>query len=127
MNSNIEELLEKVADTVEFGDVENVGVNTRGIFQNTPTHVVISWRDPSALKLLLEHGADVNARGEYGFTPLHHAIAMKNPEAIDLLVSNGADPTLKTEEGDDALSLARKTGDETIIERLLQGRRPAIH
>jgi len=118
MNSYIYEILQKVSDTVEFADMENIDVNAIGMFQNRPLHIVISWSDPSALKALIEHGADVNARGERGFTPLHHAIFMKNVDAVDMLIANGADPTIKNDDSDDAVSLSRKVNDMPIIERL---------
>jgi uncharacterized protein len=126
MNRDLEEILQKVSDTVEFSDLDDVGVNTKGIFHNTPIHVVISWRDQIALEVLLNHGAEVNEHGERGFTPLHHAIMLKNHGAINSLLEHGADPTLRNSDNEDALSLARKVGDVDIIKRLVGTSRPTI-
>lgn len=126
MSADINELLKRVSDTVEFGDIEGVGVNTKGMFQNTPMHVVITWRDPNALMLLIEHGADVNASGERGFTPLHHAIMMRNASAVNALLTNGANPSLKNEESEDAFDLAKKVNDAEINDLLNRVRRLSI-
>jgi ankyrin repeat protein len=121
MNTSLESVLGKVADTVEFLEFEDIGINDHGVFDNTPLHVVISWRDDAAITTLIAGGADVNAAGESGFTPLHKAIMMKNVSAVEILLSHGADPTVKNDDGDDAVQLARKVGDVKIIEALQNG------
>jgi ankyrin repeat protein len=127
MSLDVSEILRRVSDTVEFGDMDIVGVNTRGIFQNTPLHVVISWREPMALRVLIDNGADVNAKGERGFTPLHHAIMMRNADAVDILMVSGADPMLKNDDSDDAFDLAKKVNDAEINDRLNGVPRSSIH
>lgn len=118
MNASLESLLERVADTVEFLDFESVGVNSRGVFNNTPLHVVISWRDDAAIATLINGGADVNAKGESNFTPLHKAIIMKNASAVEILLDHGADPAERNNEGDDAIQLAQNMGDKRMLEAL---------
>jgi ankyrin repeat protein len=118
MKLALKELLEKVADTVEFGDIDHIEINSHGMFKNTPLHVVISWRDPAALKTLLENGAVVDAKGESGFTPLQHAIMMKNHQASIELLSHGADPRIENDRGDDAFAVATNLGDEDAIDLL---------
>lgn len=121
MDASLELLLGKIAETVEFLELEGVGVNARGVFDNAPLHVVISWHDYAAIKTLIDGGADVNAMGEDDFTPLHKAIMMKNVRAVEILLSHGANPEIKNDDGDDAVRLARKVGDVKIIETLQSG------
>jgi len=121
MTTSLESLLEKVVDTVEFLEIDCTGGNDHGVFNNTPLHVVISWRDDAAIKTLIAGGADVNASGEGGFTPLHKAVMMRDIGAVEILLNHGADYSAKNNDGDDAMQLARKVGDVKIIEAVQNG------
>jgi ankyrin repeat protein len=57
--------------------------------------------DLSAVKCLLDHGADVQARMSNGYTALIGAAIAGNPEVVALLLERGADPNIvcKTDTG----------------------------
>ncbi len=51
--------------------------------------------DISALKLLLQHGADINARDKWGRTALMVAVTGGSPKYTRFLIDKGADVTLR--------------------------------
>jgi len=103
-------VLKEVHGTTDFLDLPEIGVNSRGLFNNSPLHVTVTWRDVPAAELLLNNGADVNAVGEYGETPLHRAVAARDAAMVAFLLSRGANPSLRNKDGKDARTLARESG-----------------
>jgi len=77
----------------------------------TALHHAVRFRSPTAVKTLLEHGANVNqACRRNGSTPLHRAVtqtgapgtAGRNQAAVEivkLLLAAGADPTIANKAG----------------------------
>lgn len=53
------------------------------------THLVVIYRRPDILHLLITAGADVNARQESGLTPLHFAAIGGFGDMITILLENG--------------------------------------
>jgi len=119
---SLQDVLDRIHETTDFEDVSPMAVNSKGLFDNTPLHVTITWGDTESAALLLDGGADVNAKGEYGFTPLHRAISANKPALIKLLLECGADPTIRNADGDDCFALARKLGVEHLLNRDVPGR-----
>lgn len=76
---------------------------------STPLHLAAANPDVSALKVLVEAGADCNARDIDGLTPLHMAAYTQNAKHARLLLEHGADPFAKTNVGRDPTAMARKT------------------
>ena len=72
------------------------------------------FKDGSALRLLLEHGADVNSRDQHHDTPLHRATGYEALEVVRLLLEFGADLEAKNRFGETALQLARRIGLEAV-------------
>jgi hypothetical protein len=73
-----------------------------------PIHLAATNPDISALKALIDAGADVNARDHDASTPLHMAVYVQKAQHTQMLLDAGADPKAKNNLGRDVLSLARK-------------------
>lgn len=104
------EVLASVSDM--FPDLEDDGVkiNSRGMGNDTPLHV-LAWRNEvDAAKVLIDAGADVDAIGEMSETPLHVAISMGSLEMVALLLRSGADSDIRSEFEVTAREKATKLG-----------------
>ena len=107
----VQKLLEYDADT-----------KTGNEAQATPLHWAPyhdhHFKDGSAYRLLLEHGADINARTESGHSPLHVASLNGALGVVCLLLEHGADVEAKRDDGKTALQLAAENGKGNVVELL---------
>jgi ankyrin repeat protein len=77
----------------------------------TPLQHAILARQPAAVRLLLDRGADPNrGAGPGSPTPLHLAAGDTDPAILELLLAHGADPTVEDEHGATPLSRAVSAG-----------------
>jgi len=77
----------------------------------TPLQHAILERQPAAVRLLLDRGADPNrVPGPGGLTPLVLAAGDTDPTILKLLLAHGADPTVEDENGATPLSRAISAG-----------------
>ena len=76
---------------------------------NTPLHEAANgdWGNQTAIRTLIELGADPNPVNSEGDTPLILAAARAEVECIKALLEAGADPTLKNNSGKTALEKAK--------------------
>ena len=71
------------------------------------------------VELLLKKGASVNVQGTLeGFTPLMTAAAEGLVDVVRLLLTYGADRNLEDQDGDTALSFAKRNGHTEVVELL---------
>lgn len=104
----LDDVLDQCGTTMEFANaVGNVRPDSRGVSGDTPLHIVCSWGDVEAARLLLAAGAEVNAAGDLGRTPLFSATSSDNLELLGLLVTAGADLSHKDEFGNTAYDVAK--------------------
>ncbi|XP_049583999.1 ankyrin repeat and SOCS box protein 9 isoform X1 [Syngnathus scovelli] len=82
----------------------------------TPLHVACSSQQLTAVKKLLELGANVNV-GRSGESPLHIAARASNPEMVSVLLEHGADTSLQNPEGKRPMDLA---ASDSAVEKLLR-------
>lgn len=108
---NIDEILKSVAATPEFLFAENIEINQRACFGDTPLHIVCSWGDDEAVASLVNAGSDVNARGEQGKTPLFSAVMARNVDVVVRLLNASADPKIKDDFGETAFDFAMNLND----------------
>jgi tankyrase len=85
----------------------------------TPLHHAVRFRSPTAVRTLLEHGANVNqVCRRSGSTPLHRAVTQTGApgtagrqraalEIIEFLLKAGADPSIRNKVGKKAVDYAR--------------------
>jgi len=100
----------------------NQGVNPNAAVDNSGVTALMQAAmtgDTGIVKLLLNKGANVNAKaGQMGMTPLMNAAAFGDVEMVRLLIEKGADIHTKDTEGRTALSQAKVSKKEDIINLL---------
>jgi hypothetical protein len=74
----------------------------------------------TAVRYLVEHGADVNAQDGFYGNPLQAAVIDNRVEIVRCLVENGADVNAQGGEYGNALSAAEANGNNSIIHFLLE-------
>ena len=77
-----------------------------------------NFKDGSAVRLLLEHGADINLQDRVGQTPLHIASVCGALEIVHLLLENGADVEVTDNSGKTASQKAVERGRDDVVELL---------
>ena len=70
------------------------------------------------LQSLYDAGSDVSAPSWDNYTPLMEAVSWSNHDSLNLLLSWGADPHFRNDDGESALEIASKIGDEGVLEML---------
>ena len=76
----------------------------------TPLQHAILQRQPAAVRLLLDRGADPNRGAGGNLTPLFLAAGDTDPAILKLLLAHGADPSVENENGATPLSRAVSAG-----------------
>ena len=84
-----------------------------------PLHNAARSGDLSAVKMLLEAGADPDARGRRGATPLHEAAYNDNLAVVEALLAAGADPDARGRRGATPLHEAAYNDNPAIVKALL--------
>ena len=115
MYRNVLDVLAREQETVPFLGIELRDLNQRGLFNDTPLIVVMSWEDIEAATLLLGSGADVTAKGEDGDTALHRAAAFGNTELVRLLLAHNAPTSSENDDGHTPLMVAKLLGNQPIV------------
>ena len=100
----------------------NVNARSSNRFEWTALHHAVHRRQPAAVRLLLEQGADPNAAPHAeALTPLLMAAGDSDPTIVKLLLAHGADPRRGGEWGDTPLGRAVSGGALQDIDRPLLG------
>src|SRR5262245_28065968 len=117
MNPQVATLLARINELPLWLGVVFDDVNTVNGDRDNALHVVVTWNDLEAARLLIDAGINVNQHGDLGRTPLHNACSFGHKEMVGLLVEHGADLYAR-DEGDSAFSLARLAGHDDICDFL---------
>jgi ankyrin repeat protein len=117
MNQQLRDLLDRVASTADFFEVDFTDVNATNSMGDNALHCVAIWGDLEAAKLLIEAGVNVNQFGDLGFTPLHVACMRGHIDLVQLLVAHSADLFAQAE-GNVPFTVARIGGHDSICDYL---------
>ena len=83
--------------------------------RNQPLHAALALgRNPSAIELLLSHGANPNATQAGGFTPIFAAATANRKDLAELLVNHGANPHQASDQGKTPADFARERGHQEL-------------
>ena len=100
-----------IARLLDSGADVNVPSPTGDDWDATPLQHAILARQPGAVRMLLERGADPNrVPGPNSPAPLLLAAGDTDPTFVNLLLAHGADPAIEDDKGFTALSRAVSAG-----------------
>src|SRR5262249_54302733 len=103
--------LDTITRLIDAGAAVNRPAPPRDDWDATPLQHAILARQPGAVRLLLDRGADPNRIvGPKAPTPLQLAAGDPDPTFVKLLLAHGADPAVEGENGVTALSRAVAAG-----------------
>lgn len=103
-------------------------LNARGYDGSTALALATLRRKEDVAEFLIQEGADVNTTliegkaQRYGINPLCNAAERGLFKTVGLLVQRGADLEFQDTDGDTPLSLAIQTGEEAIVEFLIEAK-----
>lgn len=88
-------------------------------FYITPAYQATQDNNQSALKFLLDKGADIHLRTSRGATPLHSAAETGHHDIIKLLLDSGARTSERCSNGITPIFIAAQNGHDQAIELLV--------
>jgi ankyrin repeat protein len=106
-------------DVAEMLIAKGADVNATGQADIAPLQAASSICSPEKLQWLVDHGAKVNqvTQLEYGGqTALMTAVRVGQAECVKKLLELGANPNLKVKSGETAVSVAKETENEEVIQ-----------
>jgi ankyrin repeat protein len=107
----------KLEEVLQDADKAEVNcVDSRG---RTPAHWAAHRGDASALKSLLQHGANVKAQDFEGSSLLHAALKSGRMECVETLLLAGCDANIRDHRGWNSIHLASRVSNDTKLMRLL--------
>ena len=95
---------------LDSGADVNLPGSTGDDWDATPLQHAILQRQPAAVGVLLDRGADLNRGAGGSPTPLSLAAGDTDPTILKLLLAHGADPSIEDENGATPLSRAVSAG-----------------
>ena len=102
--------IEAISLLLDSGADVNLPGPTGDNWDATPLQHAILQRQPAAVRLLLDRGADLNRGSSGSLTPLFLAAGDTDPAIVNLLLAHGADPKVENENGATPLSRAVSAG-----------------
>ncbi|NAS31885.1 hypothetical protein GTQ40_12935 [Flavobacteriaceae bacterium R38] len=98
----------------------NPGLAAKNPSKVNALHAAVAKENITLCRLFIENRIDVNSTQIQNVTPLHSAVHRGNLPLVKLLIANGADITLKMDNGDDALTIAKRDKHNEILNFLIE-------
>lgn len=99
---------------------QGANVNYKNYIGNTPIGYAVANNHPAIVRQLISSGATVNTYNQYGSTPLIEAAYFNLPEIASILINAGADRNHRANYGDNAIDLAQKLGNTSVLQVLMR-------
>lgn len=112
--------IEEILEAAESGDVARVTAmlagdpslaNAKGGYDKTPLHLAAEKNQATAVRVLIDAGADIEAQTSWGMTPLEWASNCAGNEAAEVLLASGARMNLWAAAGLGKLDVVRSFFD----------------
>lgn len=98
-----------------------LSAKARNPLANEPLHAAVAGGHASAVRLLIERGADPRSpHCQRGSTPLHLAVESDDAEIVEVLLEAGAEVGAHNDQGQTPVDVARLTGHDTLVPRMLR-------
>jgi ankyrin repeat protein len=113
-----------VTDVLDALLGKGVSPDIRGLAEDPPLVRAARAGDVTAIKLLLDAGADINAAYPGRVTALMVAVAAPDPEIVEILMAAKPNLTIRDRLGRNALWFAASGGNEQLVDKLLAAGSP---
>ncbi len=101
---------------VEYADLEETD-----FILGTPLHIAVNTGDTKLMEVLITAGSAIEAPSELlGMRPIHLAVNSGDADTLRFLIGSGADVDSTTAEGETALHVAVRLGNEKLVEVLIE-------
>ncbi|XXH03121.1 hypothetical protein Hte_009514 [Hypoxylon texense] len=108
----IHEAVQYHGDLTAVLEESTEGINALDSFGTSPLHYAVENGDSTAVRTLINYGANLDIKNLYGHTPLMPAAEYGDPECAESLISGGCDVNAYDNLGESALYYALRSSVE---------------
>ena len=107
--------------------IKGIGINQKDHHNNAPLHAACAGGNTSVVASLISEGAEIQTQNKHGMHPFHVAVVSQSLEVVKMIQTDRRISELKEKllhdkerDGNTMFLLAVKSGDDKIVEFLLE-------